>query len=526
MAKSVAELLDSIGAGSSSTQEPKEPKYQQEVAASPVVEAAYNRTQVVEAARADVNFLAGLAMPTVFKYFLPPILLTVWALITQASHKVRDFSQLALAIPRGHGKTTVIKIYILYCILFTDKRFILVISATATLAENVIADVVDMLNEPNIKAIFGDWKLGCEKDTESLKKFGFRGRNIILAGIGAGGSLRGLNIKNERPDVMIFEDVQTRECADSEVQSKTLLQWMLGTAMKAKSPNGCVFIFLGNMYPTKHSILKKLKKNPRWIKFISGAILADGTALWPQLQPLDQLVEEFENDLEMGHPEIFMAEVMNDDEASASNRIDLSKIQDCIWTVADIPQGKAIIIDPADDKSTSDDTSIGLVHIYDGTPVLMQTEEAIMSPGDTIKNALKMAMVNGVTVIAVESNAYQRSLLYWFDFIAKQVGISGIHFVELYSGANSKNTRIAEALRQLNKGEIMMASVVRNKVIKQIVDWNPLKKDNTDGLLDILAYMQKCVELYGSLMETVSASFDEYYGETTKVLSVQETCNY
>lgn len=301
---------------------------------------------------------------------------------------------------------------------------------------------------------------------------------------------------------------------------------MLGTAMKAKSPNGCVFIFLGNMYPTKHSILKKLKKNPRWIKFISGAILADGTALWPQLQPLDQLVEEFENDLEMGHPEIFMAEVMNDDEASASNRIDLSKIQDCIWTVADIPQGKAIIIDPADDKSTSDDTSIGLVHIYDGTPVLMQTEEAIMSPGDTIKNALKMAMVNGVTVIAVESNAYQRSLLYWFDFIAKQVGISGIHFVELYSGANSKNTRIAEALRQLNKGEIMMASVVRNKVIKQIVDWNPLKKDNTDGLLDILAYMQKCVELYGSLMETVSASFDEYYGETTKVLSVQETCNY
>ena len=121
-----------------------------------------------------------------------------------------------------------------------------------------------MLNEPNIKTIFGDWKLGCEKDTQDIKKFGFRGRNIILAGIGAGGSLRGLNLKNERPDVMVFEDVQTRECADSEVQSKALLQRMLGTAMKAKSPHGCIYVFLGNMYPTKWSILKKLKENPRW----------------------------------------------------------------------------------------------------------------------------------------------------------------------------------------------------------------------------------------------------------------------
>ena len=518
MAKSTAELLESIGA-------PALPVREQQQEQPAATDATYDRQEVIVAAKADVNFLAGLAMPTVFTYFLPPVMLTVWALLTQAAHKTRDFTQLALGIPRGHGKTTLIKLYILYCILFTEKHFILVISATATLAENVIADVVDMLNESNIKTIFGDWKLGCEKDTEAIKKFGFRGRNIILAGIGAGGSLRVLNMKNERPDVMVFEDVQTRECADSEVQSKALLQWMLGTAMKAKSPKGCTFAFLGNMYPTKHSILKKLKANPRWIKFISGAILADGTALWEDLQPLTQLLDEFENDLSMGHPEIFMAEVMNDDEASANNRIDLSAIKECPYTLADEPQGKAIIIDPADDKSTSDDTTIGLVHVYDETPVFMDSEEAIMSPGDTIRRALRMAVTNNCHVIAVESNAYQRSLLYWFNFICTQVGFSGIHFVELYSGSASKNTRIAEALRAVNKGDSMIASAIRNKVVKQIIDWNPLKRDNTDGLLDILAYMPKCLELYGDLMETSSELINSDWNET-KVLSVEKTCNY
>lgn len=515
----VSELLESIGA------EPLPvPDYQQEREVT-TVDNNYDRNAAVALAKADVNFLAGLAMPTVFKYFLPPVLLTVWALIVAAAHKVRDFSQFALAIPRGHGKTTVIKLYILYCILFTNKHFILVISATATLAENVLADVIDMLNEPNIVAIFGDWKLGCEKDTEPLKKFGFRGRNIILAGIGAGGSLRGLNLKNERPDVMIFEDVQTRECADSEVQSKALLQWMLGTAKKAKSPHGCCYIFLGNMYPTKYAILKKLKKNPKWIKFTSGAILADGTALWEELQPLEQLLAEFEDDLLMGHPEIFLAEIMNDDEATANNRIDLSAIKECPWTINDIPQAKAIIIDPADDKSTSDDTTIGLIHVYDEIPVLMKAKIGILSPGETIKQALTMAVENNCAVIAVESNAYQRSLLFWFDFIAKHLGITGIHFVELYSGSQAKNTRIAEAIRQLNPGEIMISAEIRNLVIKQIVDWNPLKRDNVDGLLDVLAYMQKCVELYGSLMESTTETINQWWSDA-RVVPTAEACSY
>lgn len=463
---------------------------------SSIAEYAISAAEVQEAAKNSLDFLAALATPLIFQYCYPPVLLAVWELITSTSHKTRDFTQLALGLPRGFGKTTLIKLYILYCILFTDKKFILVISSSASLAENILADVVDMLNEPNIKQAFGDWSIGLEKDTQAIKKFGFRGRNIILAGLGAGTSLRGLNLKNERPDVMIFEDVQTRECADSAVQSTALESWMVGTAMKAKSPHGCTFIFVGNMYPTKYSILRKLKSNPKWTKFICGGILADGTSLWEELQPIEQLLAEFSSDLAMGHPEIFFAEVLNDENANANLSIDLSKIPEYKFE-GDVAVGNFIIIDPSNDKVNSDAVSIGYFEIHEATPVLKELIEDRLSPGDTIAKALELALRKGCSLIAVESNAYQYSLLYWFDFICAQRQISGINAVEIYSGSLSKNARILTMFKSLLKGEIVVHPNCIPAVHLQCAQFNPLKRDNTDGILDLLTYSPKVIELYG-----------------------------
>lgn len=469
----------------------------------PTQEVNASSQEIDNAARESLDFLAALVMPTVFQFLFPPVFQTVWRWLLSYVHKSRDFSKLCLGLPRGFGKSTLMKIFILYCILFTKKKFILVIGATATLAENIIADVVDMLEEPNVKAVFGDWRLGIEKDTQSIKKFGYRGRNIILAGLGAGTSLRGLNLKNERPDVMLFDDVQTRECADSVLESQKLEQWMLGTAMKAKSPMGCMYIFVGNMYPTKNSILRKLKTNPLWVKFICGGILADGTSLWEELQPIKQLLEEYESDAAAGHPEIFFAEVLNDENASVNNLIDLSKLPSYPVQENDIPAGNFIIIDPSNDKANSDAVSIGYFEVYDTKPVLIELIEDRLSPGETIRKALNIALTRNCRLIAVESNAYQYSLLYWFEFICQQAGITGVQAVEIYSGSLSKITRILTMFKALLAGEIHISPSCMAPVAVQITQFNPLKRDNTDGLLDLLTYSPKVIEMYGEYITSL-----------------------
>lgn len=471
--------------------------------------------EIQEAAKGSLDFLASLAMPSVFAFLYPTILQSVWKWLLHFTGKPRDFSQLALGLPRGFAKTTIMKLYILYCILFTSKKFILVVSSTATLAENILADIIDMLEEPNIKKVFGDWKVGIEKDTQAVKKFGFRGRNIILVGLGAGTSLRGLNLKNERPDVMIFEDIQTRECADSETQSDALLRWMVGTAMKAKSPSGCLFIFVGNMYPTKHSILKKLKTNPTWIKFITGGILANGTSLWEELQPIEQLKAEFSNDLAMGHPEIFYAEVLNDDTAIANNLIDLSLLPTYPYTESEegkeIATGNFVIIDPATDKPGADAVSIGYFEVIDTKPVLMYLVEDRLSPSDTIKKALEYCLKHNCRVVGIEANSYQYTLKFWFEFICQQLGIEGIEAVELYSGTLSKNSRILTMFKSYMSGDIYVHPRCKPQVHVQMSQFNPLKRDNTDGLLDLLTYAPKMIDLYGHYIMSLGVIESEDY---------------
>lgn len=462
-------------------------------------EATFEAQQVIDLCKKSVDFLAGIAAPTVYQYSFPPVYLAIWGWLLEYVGKVRDFSQLALGLPRGFAKTFLIKLFVLFCILFTFRKFILILCENQTKANNVLADIADMLNERNIKKTFGDWTLGIESDRLELKKFGFRGRNITLCAATVE-VVRGLDIKNERPDVMIFDDIQSKACAQSKIQSETLEQEMMGTAMKAKSPHGCLFIFIANMYATKWSILRRLKKNPNWIKFIAGGILANGQSLWEELQPIKQLLKEYENDVSMGHPEIFYAEVLNDETASANNLIDLTKLPELPYAEDDIPAGNFIIIDPASGKSNSDDVSIGYFEVFDGYPALRKVLNDRFSPGDTIREAIKLALEKNCRLIAIESVAYQSTLGYWFKFIAEQMGIIGIECVEVYPGGFSKNSRILEMFKSLSSGELFIDPECKSEVFIQIMQFNPLKRDNTDGILDLLTYAPKVLECFGEFV--------------------------
>src|SRR6188768_50149 len=255
----------------------------------------FNAEEVFATAKESLDFLAALAIPDVYKYAFPPIYLSIWEWIKQNIYLKRKFPQLALGLPRGFAKTLVVKLIILYAILFTNRQFIIVICENVEKAAAILSDVEDMLDEPNIKATFGDWRLGMGVNTQVRKVFAFRGRNIILKGAGANTGIRGITEKNRRPDLMVFDDIQSREDSESEILANKLESWMVGTAMKTKSAEGCMYLFVANMYPTKGSLLRKIKANPNWVKYIVGGILANGTSLWEELQPIEQLLREFQN---------------------------------------------------------------------------------------------------------------------------------------------------------------------------------------------------------------------------------------
>lgn len=488
-----------------------------------VGQTALDHQQAYELARHDLDFFAMLALPLVTEYAYPETYHIIWQLLQDYSQRTRDFSKIAVGFPRGFAKTSLVKLAILWMIIFTNKTHIAVICSTATHAQNIISDIADMLDENNVTALFGDWRVGIEKDTQEQKRFGFKGRNIVLTAIGQGGSVRGLNIKHQRPDVMVFDDIQTREDADSELVSSSIEQWMLGTAMKAASHKGCLYIFLANMYPTPHSILRHLKHNTEWIKFIVGGILADGTSLWEDLKPLSQLLAEYRNDANSGHPEIFYAEVLNDETANANNNIDISKIPPYPFGEDEISAGNFIIIDPSNDKANSDSVTVSVNCIIAGKPVVRVLDEGRYSPEDTIMIALRYAMQWGCSLICIEANAYQYSLKFWMDKYRVRLGLYELAVEPIYSGSRSKNSRILDMFKSLLKGEIVIHPDAWPLAARQITDFNALKTNNVDGILDCITYIPKVLTEFSHkiTIHNMMAS-----GDSNDVWELEENCEF
>lgn len=481
---------------------------------SALLEAGISREQALEATRTDLNFLAMFCVPEIFKYLFPAIYKGIWQWITANLVTDKGIQRLCIGLPRGFGKTIFLKLIVVYTILFTNRRFILVVCNTEQLAENFIADVIDVLDSINIRNLFGNWRLAVEKETLHLKKFHFRGRPVILAAIGAGSSPRGLNIKFVRPDFIIMDDMQSKEQAESAVESVRSLSWMMGTLMKTNDPERCLYVFVGNMYPYPGSILKKLKNASSWLSFITGAIYEDGESIWPELKPVPVLLAELESDTELGHPEIFFAEVMNDENAGSKHGIDITLIQPAPdFLTDDQAVGGWVIIDPSVGKKKSDDVAIGAFLVHD-KPMFRKLSHGKFDPKKCIEETFKLCFEFGIRTIFVESVAYQATLAYWLDFWAKELNIEGLNILEIYPGRSAKNSRIFNSLKTMAKenpdnAEILVHKTVRNFFVNQAQQWNPLKTDNVDDVLDLPSYThQILMEHSGALARVMDLSVE------------------
>ena len=488
----------------------------EETEQAPTGEIGFDRDSAVAACKNDLNFFAATCLPEVYRFPFPALYIAQWQFLVESAQKDEGHDRYALGLPRGFAKTLLLKLLVVYLILFTDRRFILVVCNTATLAENFIADVADTLGSSNILRLFGDWRLGIEKDTQDLKKFTFKGRNIILAGLGSGSSLRGLNLKYERPDIILMDDMQSKEESDSATESNAQLIWMLGTLLKANNKRRSLSVFLGNMYVSEGCILKKLKTNPAWISVVTGAILEDGESLWPALRSVDSLLEELQNDESMGHPEIFYSEVMNDEEAGSRSTVDFSKIN--VWEekgyAGEIltPEGGWVIIDPALAKATSDDCGIAVFYLFNGEPVMWHLELGKFSEQEKVRKCLELAMRFKVSAIVVEAVAYQESLCYWIEHFRQQLGLTFVKVLTINPAGIAKNSRILAMAKQLtaSAARIWVHPSLRSLVVHQLIYWNPLRTKNKDEILDLLAYAYKVIAMYGMDLLSPFELLDEH----------------
>lgn len=439
--------------------------------------------------KVDINFFAGLCMPEVAVYKLPSFYILIWQiLINRKPEDIGRILRFALGLPRGHAKTTFVKILISWLIVYDMATFVLIVCATEDLAENLLADLNDILSSPNMEAVYGDWSSSLAKDTAELKKAFYHGRPVVLAAKGAQSSLRGLNIKNARPDVILFDDMQTRENDESPTDRARLLRWMIATALKVLTPRGNrLVLYVGNMY-SEDCILYQLQKNPGWTSLITGAILADGQPLWPELFSLEELMESYYHDEGLGLEDLWFAEIMNDPKNMATTLLPHALErkeydEEFEW------DSTFITIDPAGFRTASDDNVIVGHGVYGGKGHVLKAITDLKRPDEIIKATLVYALEIGASVIGVEAVAYQQTLCFWFKHFMGEFGIDGIEVVELKPHGRAKEARIRQFFAECYAGEYFIYDPdTRASVVWQGSKYKIGKRENKDDLLDGCAY--------------------------------------
>lgn len=460
------------------------------------VEDAYARGKV------DFNFYAGLLLREVYELAFPPFYIELHTLLSTDNPDPYELLRFALGLPRGFVKTTFCKVVTCWLLHYGYNDFVLVICATDTLAQSFVEDLDDMLGDPAVEQIYGHWSSNKDSDNAKQKIGYLKGRRIVLIPKGAEAKVRGINIHHKRPNLIICDDIQSREGALSSTQNDALIEWFTGTLIKAISKRGTnrKIIFLGNMYPGE-CLLQVLKNNASWVSMITGAILQDGESLWPQLQPVSALIEEYKHDARMGKGHIWFAEVQNDP-LDAKYRLLAGPLpSDFDKYFGIMPDAAFITVDPAGFRKTSDDNVIALHYMYDQVPVCVGLAGGVWDPKTTVINIITTALEHGVSIIGIESVGYQQSLKFWVEHFLKKMGLEGqIVVVELKTLNRTKLSRIRDYISELVAGTAGIWEAPRAMFAYYASLYKIEKSDNRDDYLDAPAYSKQIVTEYGHLL--------------------------
>ena len=446
-----------------------------------------------------IEFFLGHAI----EYRVPRFHIEIWdRLIDQG------LQRLLLAVPRGHAKTTLAKLAVIWYFLFTSHRFCVYLSNTNAIAKNACKDIINFLQSENFIRVFGRVNIIKESETESLWIFEIGKKRCILRALGAGQQVRGLNIDNERPDIAVADDVEDMENTDTELQQKKLDKWVFGTFIKALGKRHKL-IWIGNMLG-RTTLLARLSKIPTWNPIVFGCMIKDVNGhlrpLWPEVWSMEAILKDFAEYKALGLVETWMCEMMNMP-GHGQNGFRQDQINYSPIPTPDSLKAAFITIDPAFGKKSNNDRTGIVVH---GIPVrgpvtVCQHVNERLREFQIFQICLELSKKWGARVWGIESVAAQSVLITLFEtFLAERQMINRIEIVPLKAGrGDPKRLRISSWVSMMEEGSYAIGED-DVEITTQLLNYSMVKDDQEDDLIDSCAYGPQMLENYLQLILLVA----------------------
>lgn len=479
--------------------------------------------QIVYALEHDCEFLLNFFLAEELDFPVPEFHKSSWKLLTSTALR-----RIALALPREHAKTTLARLAVVWYLLFTDLRFILYVSNTATVAAESCKVIMDFMRSDNFVSVFGEVEFLTEQDQRGFYKFVLRRllpngqvkeKVCILKPLGAGQQIRGLNIDNVRPELTVVDDLEDEANAGSDTLIQKLKNWFYGSFLKALSKKRSKIIYLGNMLSNKSLLHSFCQDDSGWAYSRSGCLLSNGEPLWPDLWPIEEIRQDFLDYQREGMIATWFAEMMNIPVAGGGGIIQGEDIRYVEPIVPGQQQAAFITIDPAfKQKSWNDNTAIVCHALYNSIWRPVEYISGKYTPDQIFYLTVQMAIKWRTRVVGIEAAGYQEALKFIFDVLT-QTHTQRLEVVMVSHGNRAKTERLSSWCAFIRK--YIWALVEGDFAItEQLLAYDPTKTNNKDDLIDACAMGPTMVDQYLPIILQQYAM-----GETNMIQTGYEVCS-
>jgi len=477
------------------------------------------RAELLEALRFDCVTFFSFYLADELTLAVPDLHCEVWdELLTYVEKINRRQVNLVLkklfAIPRGFAKSTIAKLATILFLKYTPYKFVLYVSKTNAHAKNAIRDIITWLQGENEGRLFGLAIQEKSSETESLWIFkiaqratvtgGVTWKRVIFKALGADQQVRGLNILNMRPQIVVVDDIEDNDNTTPELQPK-LDTWFMGALIKALATEAFI-LFIGNMI-RETTLLARLSKDPEWNPTVYGAIVRKATgivSLWEEKFPLVNLLAEYKSYRRLGVGHVWETEMMNLTQESILAKDLTGVIRMPIPDPEDLMAG-CLILDPAFGKDAQHDYSAITVHVrIQGLdiPCLVDSWEGKESEEGILNRMIELSYYWGITTWFIESAAAQKLLISLFTLLLRERRIpDGIFMIlPITSGGVAKASRIHAFTSVVKSGSYGIAESQQD-LIDRLAAYDPNSAKH-DDLEDSAAYGAIVWQHYNTVIDS------------------------
>ncbi len=256
----------------------------------------------------DFEFFGKVFFPQSFRSRSPDFHRDMWRVLEDRAHRY-----VAIMVFRGGGKTTTLRAFTAKRIAYGTSRTVMYVGASQGHAvESVRWLRKRIMHNRHFSGFFGLEPGNPWTDEICEVRHVALGHSVTVMAVGITGQIRGFNIDDYRPDLIVVDDPSTEENTASEVQRKKAEDLFFGGLAKSlaspvDAPDAKQVLLQTPL--NVNDLVSKCHRSSWWASRRYGCFDERGRSRWEEVYPTDFLRREKENHIRENRLSLWLREM-------------------------------------------------------------------------------------------------------------------------------------------------------------------------------------------------------------------------